>query len=219
MSKVVTWLLRKHKLNERQLYDSVAERYAASDGRAAPILKSLVNELVAEKRPSSVLDLGCGAGRYFPVLKGDLIVGVDLSVGMLKQALRKFKHANLIQGDIFHLPFKKGIFDVAISMSIMGELCPFSEALLGEVRRTLSKKSSFAFTVVPLYHYVAKFPIVVYCALKERRVHSIFCASRHRIKANLKKLGFRTVRIEEVHEIHANTPHYYVVGTRHGADA
>jgi len=220
VSKLLNRVFKEHKSEERCLYDHVAEEYAADDAQAAPILKGLVAKLIAEERCSYILDLGCGAGRYFPVLKGDLIVGVDLSVGMLKQALRKFKSVNLIQSDVFHLPFRKGVFDLVISMSIIGEHCPFNVELLEEIRRTLSQDGVFAFTSVPLHHYLTRLPLIMYMLLRGRSVYSIFYASKHRIKTSLWRLGFKIDCIQEIHSKPSTVQaHHYVVAIKQSADA
>lgn len=70
-----------------------------------------------------VLDAGCGNGRYsyWATQYGAEVVGVDLGHGVesaYKNA-RTSKNVHIIQGDIFNLPFPKGMFDVVFSIGVL----------------------------------------------------------------------------------------------------
>jgi ubiquinone/menaquinone biosynthesis C-methylase UbiE len=203
-----------------QRYDSIAEKYATFNEQNPMTnldLKRDIAKIVAEKKPVLILDLACGSGRYIPFLKGNMIVGVDLSVGMLGQA-KKFKNANLVRGDLFNLPFREDIFDLIISMSVIGEHCPLSNTLLKEISRILRLKGTFMFTVIPLHHrlfpykrytsYFLPFPIINLTLGKE---DIIFSASKIEIKNKLCKLGLEIIHIRERHGI--THPHFIVVST------
>lgn len=59
-----------------------------------------------------VLDLGCGPGRdtlYFGQ-QGYAVIGVDLSAGMLAEAVRRVPQGQFIQADMRWLPFASGAF-------------------------------------------------------------------------------------------------------------
>ena len=64
-------------------------------------------------RGGRVLDLGCGTGRLGDLLSGDnLVVGVDVSAGMLAEARRSAGgRLLLVSGSAFALPFRSGAFD------------------------------------------------------------------------------------------------------------
>jgi len=202
-------------------YDSTAERYALFDEQNPQTnldIKRGVEKLVSEKKPVVILDLGCGSGRYLPFLKGELIVGIDFSIGMLKHA-KKFKNANFIQADIFNLPFKENTFDLIISMSIIGEHCPLNMKLLKEISYVLSLKGTLAFTVIPLHHrllpykgYIWFFWPFLIIQLMLGKETTIFCASKFEINNKLRKLGLEIMQIKERHGI--VYPHFLVVGTR-----
>jgi SAM-dependent methyltransferase len=62
-----------------------------------------------------VLDVGCGAGRFLEVAaaSGCRLVGVDLTNAIDAAALtvRGLANVDLVQADVFRLPFKPGAFD------------------------------------------------------------------------------------------------------------
>jgi SAM-dependent methyltransferase len=176
----------------------------------------MVQRLVSIVKPVFVLDLGCGAGRYFPFLQGKTIVGVDLSIEMLKRA-KKFKNVNLIQADIYHLPFQKSIFNLVISMHVIGEYAPFDLKLLQEVCPILRPKGTFLFTVIPLHHLLVPFkkylnffiPFQIFNIMRGTTILFHFGASKFGIKNKLRRLGLEIIQIKERHGI--SYPHFIVV--------
>jgi SAM-dependent methyltransferase/uncharacterized protein YbaR (Trm112 family) len=72
------------------------------------------------------LDLGCGFGRhvYNAAQFGAEMVGVDLSDAIESTAenTREFENVHLIQADVYHLPFKPGVFDFAYSIGVLHHL-------------------------------------------------------------------------------------------------
>jgi SAM-dependent methyltransferase len=216
---IIDWWLRNIKLRDQARYDTNAVNYIRYDEQNPQTnldIKKGIEKLVFEKNPALVLDVGCGSGRYFPFLKGEMIVGVDLSTRMLKCG-RKFKHINLIQADIFNLPFKENIFDLIISMSIIGENCPLTMKLLKEISYTLGSKGMFAFTVIPLHHrllpikgYVQFFlPLQIIKLMHGNEDVVLFWASKLEIKNKLRKLGLEIIQIRERHGI--IYPHFLIV--------
>ena len=70
-----------------------------------------------------VLDAGVGAGRFAEVAasKGAEVVGVDLTEAIDAAAdnLAGYDNVNLVQADIFALPFRPGSFDLAYSVGVL----------------------------------------------------------------------------------------------------
>ncbi|TVP42227.1 MAG: class I SAM-dependent methyltransferase [Gemmatimonadales bacterium] len=64
-----------------------------------------------------VLDLGCGAGRHLKALAeaGLRPVGMDLSLPLLREARRTAPGCLRVRGDMRHLPFEEGSFDLVTS--------------------------------------------------------------------------------------------------------
>jgi SAM-dependent methyltransferase len=70
-----------------------------------------------------VLDVGCGTGRYaiIPLKYGAYVTGVDLSdsIQVAKKNLKDFDKAELVEADLFSLPFKEESFDVIYSFGVL----------------------------------------------------------------------------------------------------
>jgi SAM-dependent methyltransferase/uncharacterized protein YbaR (Trm112 family) len=70
-----------------------------------------------------VLDAGCGNGRYshWAAQYGARVVGVDLGDGVESAAVntRDLPEVQIVQGDIFELPFAKRTFDAAYSIGVL----------------------------------------------------------------------------------------------------
>jgi SAM-dependent methyltransferase/uncharacterized protein YbaR (Trm112 family) len=70
-----------------------------------------------------VLDAGCGNGRYTIAARafGGEVIGVDLSdaVDMAYQNTKDDEKIHIVQGDLFKLPFKKGVFDFIFSNGVL----------------------------------------------------------------------------------------------------
>ncbi len=72
---------------------------------------------------ASILDVGCGTGRFAEVAGryGGKVVGVDLSsaVDVAFENLGRKGNFHFIQGDIFSLPFEPGTFDYIFSIGVL----------------------------------------------------------------------------------------------------
>ena len=72
------------------------------------------------------LDMGCGFGRhiYNAAVFGAEMVGVDLSDAIESTAenTRELSNVHLVQADVYHLPFKPGVFDFAYSIGVLHHL-------------------------------------------------------------------------------------------------
>jgi SAM-dependent methyltransferase len=78
-------------------------------------------ELIAANLPSpevtSVLDLGCGAGRHTKVLfERWWTVGLDLSMALLKEARHESPEAPYVRADMRELPFADESFDLVVNL-------------------------------------------------------------------------------------------------------
>jgi SAM-dependent methyltransferase len=101
-------------------------------------------------RPAGpVLDLACGAGRHMVVMRqvGLDPVGLDLSDSLLGEARKLEPRLRLVRGDMRHLPFADGSFDlVANFFTSFGyfEQPEEDRLVLGEIRRVLQAGGHFA---------------------------------------------------------------------------
>ena len=76
-----------------------------------------------ELRGKTVLDVGCGMGRFAEIVAeaGARVVAVDLSSSVDAAAgnLRRFETAAVVQADVFALPFARECFDVIYSIGVL----------------------------------------------------------------------------------------------------
>ena len=91
-----------------------------------------------------VLDLACGTGRHsIPLSKeGYNMVGLDISLNLLKIAKNRWSHIQLVRGDMRCLPFKAGAFSAAVSMDTSFGYLPSEQddmKSLRELREALSQ--------------------------------------------------------------------------------
>jgi SAM-dependent methyltransferase len=83
-----------------------------------------------------VLDLACGTGRHLIRLsKVDYdVIGLDVSVNLLKMAKSRWQGAQLVRGDMRFLPFKQQVFVAVISMDQSFGYLPSSKHDLQSLR-------------------------------------------------------------------------------------
>jgi ubiquinone/menaquinone biosynthesis C-methylase UbiE len=98
-------------------YDTVAHLYDTQPYRTKSVDPELL-ALVSERRAAdilSILDIGCGTGNQVvanrPVVPNALLVGLDRSLGMLRQAQRKASEVGWVRANAGMLPFKAESFD------------------------------------------------------------------------------------------------------------
>ncbi|WP_232686759.1 class I SAM-dependent methyltransferase [Halobacterium zhouii] len=102
----------------RRGYDELAGTYAekrTADDRELTVL----DQFLDDSTPERVLDAGCGPGT--PILRQlseettASAVGLDLSRELLRIAADAVSAAPLVHGDMTHLPFQDGAFDVVLA--------------------------------------------------------------------------------------------------------
>ena len=111
----------------RTFYDNFARNYdqnryssdkqKKTDERA----KSAVLDLVGNVKHKTVLDCGCGTGRFADLFeqRGARVVGMDTSENMIKIAKKKVPSAEFIIGDVFNMPFKESQFDIVVCSQVL----------------------------------------------------------------------------------------------------
>ena len=110
----------------RVLHDSPDRSYADKLDRfnrfVAPELRAIFSEIELNN-PGPVLDAGCGNGRYtyWAAKYGGTVIGVDLGDGVesARKNTRNLPDVQIVQGDLFHLPFRDETFDIAFSIGVL----------------------------------------------------------------------------------------------------
>ncbi|MBX4205652.1 methyltransferase domain-containing protein [Candidatus Microgenomates bacterium] len=98
----------------------------------------------------TVLDLACGNGVSTANIKGNNVVGLDLSTTQMVRAKSKFKHTNYVMGDAEKLPFKDNTFDLIVAINMLHHVY-HPNRVLKEAFRVL-KNNGKILTVDPNLH-------------------------------------------------------------------
>lgn len=116
-----------------------------------PVLRKLRGSLSDESR---VIDVGVGTGSLLKLIHEAMqseVVGLDISRNALGKAKLRFSpfksKSSVVLGDVFHLPFRNGTFDVALCLGLIehfkDSITPMSNVL------KIVKEGGFAFISVP----------------------------------------------------------------------
>lgn len=139
----------KYLLEEtRKNYNAIAEDYARSRAYIPEDINLLVSYI---KEGEKVLDLGCGNGRLFSVLKDRKVhyCGVDLSDKLIDIAKNKYPQADFKVADALNLPFPDDFFDKVYSISVLHNIPSkeFRLQYLKEAKRVLKVGGIFILRV------------------------------------------------------------------------
>lgn len=122
---------------------------------------------MVEVRGMSVLDAGCGYGKFSSLWKergAKLVAGMDFSKNMLEQARHSFQRNEnfLLMGDAFKIPFRDNSFDLVTCIGVANYYRSV-EALLKEISRVSRSEVIITFpknsVMGKIYARVSKIPI------------------------------------------------------------
>ncbi len=96
-----------------------------------------------------VLDLGCGNGRFYPLLKETQYIGVDPSSELIKIAKEDYPQGDFLVAYGNDLPFEDEYFDKIYSIAVLHHLPSIKsrKELLNEAKRVLKKGGVMILTV------------------------------------------------------------------------
>ncbi len=212
------------KKQVEQMFDTISENYddlnrIISLGSDIKWRKKVIN-LVAEKKPKTILDIATGTGdlaiQFAEKTEAVKIIGLDISEGMLSMARKKIlgkkslEKIEFVQADSEALPFEDNTFD-AITVSFGIRNFENLEKGLSEILRVLKKEGIFVIleTSVPTkfpfkqgYHFYSRtiLPLVGKVFSKDKVAYKYLSESAsvfpHGEKLNniLRKIGFKEVK-------------------------
>jgi malonyl-CoA O-methyltransferase len=99
----------------------------------APVLSSLSSPIAGRR----FLDIGCGTGRWleWALDRAALATGTDLSIEMLRQAVRKpALGGRVVQADAMLAPFRDASADVVLCALVIGHMQPIPQAMTALAR-------------------------------------------------------------------------------------
>ena len=102
------------------------------------------------EKENIILDAGCGTGLLFPRVANrvKLVVGVDVSVSIVKQVKKRVKdHINtaLIRADADFMPFPNGTFDFVFAVTLLQNM-PKPFWTLAELKRVTKHNATIIAT-------------------------------------------------------------------------
>jgi len=152
-------------------------------------IERVLDEQVETHNFSLMLELACGTGRFTDREHATMVVGTDLSRLMLTRAKRT--GAELVQSDVWALPFRAEAFDGITCLHALGEHIPLEHAVK-EAWRVAAVESTFIFTTIP---HRTKLSVLVKTALWKlgRRTDytlSRFQASEEDVRRIAASIGF-----------------------------
>jgi ubiquinone/menaquinone biosynthesis C-methylase UbiE len=102
----------------------------------------LVLNLLSPKQGEIILDAGCGTGIFtLDILSsGSKVIGLDLSLPMLRRAEKKLKGYpfQIVLADMLNLPFPESFFDKVVSVTAL-EFVEEGKAAVGELFRVTKR--------------------------------------------------------------------------------
>jgi malonyl-CoA O-methyltransferase len=136
------------RLDPQAAYSRWAESYPPRPhNRLMEIEHATVSELMPDVRGLTVLDAGCGTGRYLRELeaRGAIAIGMDLSMPMLERA--RSEHSLIARADLRALPFAAMSIDLVVCGLALGDIEEL-ELALTEIARVLRPAGRVIYSVV-----------------------------------------------------------------------
>ena len=111
------------------------------------------------ERKISVLDVGCGTGRYFHCLQNvERLLGLDISQSMLDQAMNPVNKDEIQIGDIslscadiFEVSLPPESYDLIFSVGVLGEDAPFNLQLCNKLHSLLTHRGRLFLTIADIH--------------------------------------------------------------------
>ena len=125
-------------------------------GHTTRMWERIVGTDPAGIRGKTIVDFGCGPGRFLDVVrrKGGRAVGIDLSAAV--DAARKNFHDDtdvlIVQGDLMRPPFRPGVFDGGFSIGVLHHT-PSPESGLAALARSVRDSGWVSCCVYPKHDF------------------------------------------------------------------
>ncbi|MBI3651988.1 MAG: methyltransferase domain-containing protein [Acidobacteria bacterium] len=139
------------RVSPRQGYDLWSETYDQTPNPVVAMDARHTVKMLAPQVGEQILDAGCGTGRNLQALlaAGSQPIGIDLSMGMLKVAKRRWPTAPLAVADLQKpYPFRASQFDAALC-ALIGEHLDDLPTTFRQLQRVLKPSGRLIFSV---YH-------------------------------------------------------------------
>lgn len=135
-------------------YDKMAAGYDNVEGEAFYLNQYVAYQEHLDRNKSKirdrVLDLGCGTGIQinFAEKVTQNVIGIDISIELLKQTKKKLPNSLLVCADACNLPFPDNSFDTVISYGEVISHIPNYIKAFSETMRVLKSGGYFLFSIL-----------------------------------------------------------------------
>lgn len=142
----------------KDIYDEIAEKYASVREEPWKEMDFLFGKFL--KSGDSVLDVGCGNGRFYKSFNSNDVVytGIDNSNSLIEIAKSDYPEANFILASALNLPFLDDTFDAVYSIAVLHHMpsLELRRRFIEEIKRVAKKNAYIVLTVWDLSEKVEK---------------------------------------------------------------
>lgn len=198
-------------MNNIQLaYRKFADTYDKVLNPSTLLEEDIVIKLVNACKGDSILDVGCGTGRYAKKFAIADYVGIDFSRNMLKVAKKKVQ-AKFVLGDIVNMPFPDCSFDKIVCCLVISHVHKIG-AVLKEMSRVLKEDGYIVLTTLHPDTDFTDFELVKFdfplSKYEPNVLHSFDYLKKSFLKAGLKEKKRVELKIDKTIK-HCFTPKSY----------
>ncbi len=150
----------------RRKYDNVSKRFSDSRVETWTELEPLFDNYL--RKGASVLDLGCGNGRFSVKVDPSNYIGVDFSEELIKIARKNHPQATFLVADALNLPFDNNRFNLVYAIGLLHHIPSrrLRDRIIKETYRVLVPNGVAIFTVWDIWEKTARRKMVVKEAIK-----------------------------------------------------
>lgn len=187
------------------------------------------------KKGELVLDIGCGNGRYFELVKNKeaAYVGIDNSQKLVALAKERYPNTDFMLSDALSLPFSPERFDKVYSIAVFHHIPSYELRLkfLSEIKKVLKPRGVLILTVWKFHRWEEYRLLIKYSILKmigkskldfkdilepwgnkiERYYHWF---SRAELKNLLEKSGFKVKETGIIKNRKGNRQNIYIIAEK-----
>lgn len=227
--KYAEYLLEKTKED----YNRIAEEFSRTRSRVWEEIRFLFDDWLVEG--DKVLDLGCGNGRFFEVLKDKNVdyIGIDSSEKLIKIARKRYPQAKFQVADALNLLPPNNYFNKVFSIAVLHHIPSeeFRLKFLKEAKRALKQDGLLILTVwkfrtkkeLPL---IFKYTILRLIGKSKLDFRDIFepwgkkikryyhCFSKKELINLVKKAGFKVLERGLIRNERGNRNNIYLVAKK-----
>lgn len=211
-------------------YNLIAEDFSRTRGNVWPEISFLFEDIKPEDK---ILDLGCGNGRYYSLLKNAQYTGIDNSESLVNLARRKHPEANFQIQDALNLNFKDNAFDKIYSIAVLHHIpsCEFRLKFLSEAKRVLKPNGRIILTVWKFHQKKEILLLLKYTVLKllgfskldfkdilepwsNKALRYYHWFSKRELGKLFEKSGFKIIQIDVIKNGRGNRQNIYVIARK-----